>query len=77
MDEVIKREQPDSTLLSMGGQTAINCGEGRGGARVGGGGGSGTVQGGYGEGTGRIRGEKRAGRGEVTGRIPSVYIIQG
>ena len=26
VEEVIKRERPDGILLSMGGQTALNCG---------------------------------------------------
>lgn len=26
VEEVIKKEQPDGILLSMGGQTALNCG---------------------------------------------------
>ena len=49
VEEVIKREKPDSILLSMGGQTALNCGEGRGG----GGRGGGRVGG---RGRGRVRG---------------------
>lgn len=27
VEEVIKREKPDGLLLSMGGQTALNCGK--------------------------------------------------
>ena len=27
VEEVIEREKPDGILLSMGGQTALNCGE--------------------------------------------------
>lgn len=27
VEDVIKKENPDGILLSMGGQTALNCGE--------------------------------------------------